>query len=519
VLGYWSDRVSQPLSLLKTAANDPSPRVRLEAVRVASFFTGNEAMEVAYQVTKYPTDYYIDYTFKETTKQLQKSAKGFTPKDPALLAAAVGKMSDKELMAAAPSEPVLLARLERKTSLVNTRSDALEGLAKIRKTDRATEAVAALARLDENGAPLQPVNDIALLLTAFPDALAKVRPQLQRLTSDTRQPAVRRAASAALVAADGKPEPAWNATAENPGGRVLLIDSIVMLADPTSREAFQPLLTSAVSDAGTKPEVRAAALRALPLMGKDNAPKNFNLIAAQLSSGKDVSTSARAIRKLPREAWAKDQAAPLSDAILKWAKSVPAGKRTDQDVVETIQVGMDLATLLPAADSARVRGELLDLSVSVFVIKTVREQMRYDVTRLVVEAGKPFEIIFENDDMMPHNLVVMQPGAREAIGAITDKMQPTTVDLEGRPFLPIARADRALLAKVLAATKLIEPGQKETLKLTAPTKTGDYEYVCTFPEHWKNMLGQLVVVKDKAALLQASAEPAPQQRADAVHNH
>ena len=178
---------------------------------------------------------------------------------------------------------------------------------------------------------------------------------------------------------------------------------------------------------------------------------------------------------------------------------------------------MDLATLLPAADSARVRGELIDLSVSVFVIKTVREQMRYDVGRLVVVAGQPFEIIFENDDMMPHNLVVMQPGVRDAIGAITDKMQPTTLDRQGRPFIP---ADRALAAKILGATKLIEPGQKETLKLTAPTRTGTNEYVCTFPEHWKNMFGQLVVVKDKAALLQASAEPAPQQRADAGgHNH
>ncbi|HEY0551568.1 MAG TPA: HEAT repeat domain-containing protein, partial [Verrucomicrobiae bacterium] len=392
VLGYWGDRVSQPLALLKNAANDPAPRVRLEAVRVASFFTGNEAMEVAYQVTKYPTDYYIDYTFKETTKQLQKSAKDFVPKDPSLLAAAVTKMSDKELMAAANTEPVLLARLERKNIDVNVRNDALEGLAKIRKTDRVTEAVAALARLDENGAPLQPVGDLARLLTAFPEALAKVRPQLQRLASDTHQPPVRRAASAALVAADGKPGPAWEATAENPGGRVLLIDSIGMLSDPTSREAFQPLLASAVNDAGTKPEVRAAALRALPLMGNDNAPKNFSLIAAQLSSGKDVSHAARAIRKLPRETWAKDQAAPLSDAILKWAKSVPAAKRTDQEFVETIQVGMDLATLLPAADSTRVRGELVDLSVSVFVVKTVREQMRYDVGRLVVVAGKDIEI-------------------------------------------------------------------------------------------------------------------------------
>jgi azurin len=349
--------------------------------------------------------------------------------------------------------------------------------------------------------------------------LGKARPELQRLTSDTHQPAVRRAASAALVAADGKPEPAWERTADNPETRVMLIDSIIMLADPTARAAFQPLLASAVSDSSTKPQVRAAALRALPLMGNENAAKNFGLIAGQLSAGKDVPVSARAIRKLPRDVWAKDQAAALSEAILNWAKTVPASKRTDQEFVEALQVGMDLATLLPAADSTRVRGALLDLSVSVFVVKTVREQMRYDVTRLVVEAGKPFEIIFENDDMMPHNLVVMQPGAREEVGALTDKMQPTQLDSQGRPFIPSGRAVRTVAAKILDGTKLIEPGQKATLKLTAPTKTGNYEYVCTFPEHWKNMFGQLVVVKDKEALLQASAEPAPQQRADAAHQH
>jgi azurin len=180
-----------------------------------------------------------------------------------------------------------------------------------------------------------------------------------------------------------------------------------------------------------------------------------------------------------------------------------------------VQVGMDIATLLPAADSARVRGELLDLSVSVFVIKTVREQMRYDVGRIVVEAGKPFEIIFENDDMMPHNLVVVQPGAREEIGTLADKMQPTQLDRQGRAFVPFGRN---VGSKILAATKLVEPDQKETLKLEAPSKTGNYEFVCTFPEHWKVMFGQLIVVKDKQALLEASAQPVPQQAA-AVHNH
>src|SRR5204862_8236653 len=73
VLGYWRDRVSQPLDLLRRAANDQAPRVRLEAVRVASFFSGREALEVAHEVLKYDMDYYLDYAFKETLRQLQKS--------------------------------------------------------------------------------------------------------------------------------------------------------------------------------------------------------------------------------------------------------------------------------------------------------------------------------------------------------------------------------------------------------------------------------------------------------------
>jgi azurin len=350
----------------------------------------------------------------------------------------------------------------------------------------------------------------------MPQEVEKIRPELQRLTSDTHQPAVRRAASAALVSADGKPTTRWESTANNAGARALLIDSIGMLVDPSLRAQFQPLLASALSDAKTGAEVRTASLRALPLMGTDNAAKNFSLAAAQLRDGKDVPVAANAIRKFPRDAWAKDQAAPLAESILKWAQAVPASKRTEQQFVETVQVGMDVATLLPAAESARVRGELLDLGVSVFAIKTVREQMRYDLTRIVVEAGKPFEIIFENDDMMPHNLVVVQPGSREAIGVVADKMQPTQLDKQGRPFVP---TQKELAAKILAATKLIEPGQKETLKLTAPKQAGTYEYVCTFPEHWRVMFGELVVVKDRAAVLQASAAAPKPQAAAHTHDH
>src|SRR5207248_11336170 len=126
---------------------------------------------------------------------------------------------------------------------------------------------------------------------------------------------------------------------------------------------------------------------------------------------------------------------------------------------------------LPSAEAVLVRKSLLDLGVRVFAIKTVREQMRYDTTRIVVEAGKPFEIIFENTDMMPHNLVIVEPGAREEVGMAAQTMSPTP-DKQGRAFVPKSK-------KIIASTRLIEPGQKQTLKLTAPKTAGDYHYVCT----------------------------------------
>jgi azurin len=145
-------------------------------------------------------------------------------------------------------------------------------------------------------------------------------------------------------------------------------------------------------------------------------------------------------------------------------------------------------------------------------VKTVREQMRYDSTRLVVEAGKPFEIMIENDDFMPHNLVVVKPGTREKVATAAMTMPPTKLDSKGRAYVPAS-------SDILDATKLLESGQKETLKLTAPSTEGEYEYVCTFPGHWMLMWGKLIVTKDVDAYLQANPEPTPTATASAGHQH
>jgi len=215
-----------------------------------------------------------------------------------------------------------------------------------------------------------------------------------------------------------------------------------------------------------------------------------------------VPAAARGIRNLPRKAWTKDQAGPLSRALVAWAKKVPSDQRTTQEYLSTLQTAGDLVALLPPNDAAALRKDLKELRVDVFVVTTVREQMRYDTPRLVVEAGKPFEIILENADYMPHNLLVVKPDTRKKVADASAEMMPDQLDKQGRSYIPKT-------ADILGATKLLENGQQETLKLIAPKQEGDYEYVCTFPGHWEFMWGRLVVTNDVDAYLQAHPDPAP----------
>jgi len=104
VLCYWRDRVPESLALFKTLAADEHPRVRLEAVRGASFYSGADvaaANEIAYTILKKPTDYYLDYCYQETLKQLRLLDKNpYLPKDPAFAAMVATKEAAQALAAA-----------------------------------------------------------------------------------------------------------------------------------------------------------------------------------------------------------------------------------------------------------------------------------------------------------------------------------------------------------------------------------------------------------------------------------
>src|SRR5690606_21597195 len=106
----------------------------------------------------------------------------------------------------------------------------------------------------------------------------------------------------------------------------------------------------------------------------------------------------------------------------------PADGRTSKEYTATIQVANKLVALLPSSEADAARNSLGTLDVKTFTIKTVREQLRYDTAQLVVEAGKPFEVVFENPDAMPHNLVFVQPGTLQDVATAVQTQAPDKLD-------------------------------------------------------------------------------------------
>ena len=93
---------------------------------------------------------------------------------------------------------------------------------------------------------------------------------------------------------------------------------------------------------------------------------------------------------------------------------------------------------------------------------------------------------FDNNDSVPHNLIIGLPGSLERLGQAADRLliDPNAVKRGYVPDTP----------DVIASLGLLFPGQKEVLSFTAPKEPGKYDYVCTFPGHWRLMKGVLTVV-------------------------
>ncbi|MCP5557716.1 MAG: hypothetical protein H7A55_08180 [Verrucomicrobiaceae bacterium] len=105
--------------------------------------------------------------------------------------------------------------------------------------------------------------------------------------------------------------------------------------------------------------------------------------------------------------------------------------------------------------------------------------MLYATKEYTVKAGTKIKMTFDNSGAaapQPHNVVISNPGTKDAM--IAAGLSPESA---GNGFIPKS-------PDVIAHTKTLQPGEKETIEFVLPTP-GDYVMICTFPGHGMMMNG------------------------------
>ncbi|HUF63301.1 MAG TPA: plastocyanin/azurin family copper-binding protein [Verrucomicrobiales bacterium] len=117
------------------------------------------------------------------------------------------------------------------------------------------------------------------------------------------------------------------------------------------------------------------------------------------------------------------------------------------------------------------------------------EGLRFDPPRFRVDAGLELRLELVNADStdLAHNLLVLD--SREARQEIVDAALALGPQGPDAAYVPESN-------HILAASRLLQAGDRQTLVLRMPQETGVLPYVCTFPGHGQIMYGAIHVGKD-----------------------
>jgi len=115
------------------------------------------------------------------------------------------------------------------------------------------------------------------------------------------------------------------------------------------------------------------------------------------------------------------------------------------------------------------------------------DQMKFDVAFIQAAPGQKITVTLTNVGTLPkvamaHNFVLLKAGTDVSAFAAAAMTHPEN------GYLPPEMAD-----KVIATTKMLGPGESDTVSFTAPA-AGTYDYICSFPGHaLAGMRGTLTV--------------------------
>ncbi|MBO9683374.1 MAG: azurin [Flavisolibacter sp.] len=144
------------------------------------------------------------------------------------------------------------------------------------------------------------------------------------------------------------------------------------------------------------------------------------------------------------------------------------GGNKSQEEPQTTEAGKDTATSTPS-------------SASNVVEITANDQLKFDKIEIHVKANEPVSLTLKNIGTMPkesmgHNFVLLKDG--------TDLAAFATSAISAPEHIP------ANNSAIVAHTKLLGPGESDTIEFTVPA--GTYTYICSFPGHYMSMTGVLI---------------------------
>lgn len=119
---------------------------------------------------------------------------------------------------------------------------------------------------------------------------------------------------------------------------------------------------------------------------------------------------------------------------------------------------------------------------------TANDAIQFSLKEITASPGERLSVTLVNIGSMPkfsmgHNFVVLKPEADVAQFLVDAAASPTT------DYIPAAHKD-----KIIAATKLLGPGERDTVTFNAPSTPGKYEFLCSFSGHYQvGMKGVLIV--------------------------
>jgi glucose/arabinose dehydrogenase/azurin len=265
----WSGMTEQEaLKLLAGRINDEAPRVRLEALLTLSYIPSVEAASTALLALRKPTDYYLDYVLKETITQLEPqwrpvlmSGQPIAAESPKSIGYLLDLLSTADLVTLAKGEgannpAVLTAALSRSGVGLDVRKAALASLAKIKQGGELDE----LARILETTTGDAKKDAVQILTEWDAAALAKVRPQIEKLTGDA-DATIRQAGYVSLLRADRSADRVWQLASASPAALNDLLDATALIKDPAVLNSLYPKIQPLLASLPTKTNGKSIAGR------------------------------------------------------------------------------------------------------------------------------------------------------------------------------------------------------------------------------------------------------------------